>query len=68
MADLGKDDAGQARRLLAATNLHGHKYAIDAMLAVGGNPRGSDAYGLRQMSRRLPRAMTDPISRPPSTV
>ncbi len=34
VADLGKDEAGRGRRLLAATNLHGHKYAIDAMLAV----------------------------------
>jgi len=34
VADLGKDEARQARRLLAAANLHGHKYAIDAMLAV----------------------------------
>ncbi|MET9613088.1 PIN domain-containing protein [Kitasatospora indigofera] len=34
VADLDKDEARQARRLLAATNLHGHKYAIDAMLAV----------------------------------
>jgi len=34
VADLGKDEARQARRLLAAANLHGHKFAIDAMLAV----------------------------------
>src|SRR5258707_5195457 len=34
VADLGKDEARQARRLLADTKLHGHKYAIDAMLAV----------------------------------
>jgi hypothetical protein len=34
VAELGKDEARQARRLLAAANLHGHKYAIDAVLAV----------------------------------
>jgi len=34
VADLGKEEARRARRLLADTNLHGHKYAIDAMLAV----------------------------------
>ena len=33
-ADLGKEEARRARRLLADTKLHGHKYAIDAMLAV----------------------------------
>ena len=32
--DLGKEEARRARRLLADTKLHGHKYAIDAMLAV----------------------------------
>ena len=32
--DLGKEEARQARRLLADTKLHGHTYAIDAMLAV----------------------------------
>ena len=35
--DLGKDHARQARRLLAAAGLHGHKYAIDAVLAVVAN-------------------------------
>ncbi len=34
VVDLGKEEARQARRLLADTKLHGHKYAIDAMLAV----------------------------------
>ncbi|MGW0928444.1 hypothetical protein [Streptomyces sp. NPDC002644] len=34
VADLGKDEARQARRLLTAAGLHGHKYAIDAVLAV----------------------------------
>ena len=34
VADIGKDEARQARRLLADAELHGHKYAIDAMLAV----------------------------------
>ncbi|GAA2503000.1 PIN domain-containing protein [Streptomyces longisporus] len=34
VADIGKDEARQARRLLAAAELHGHKYAIDAVLAV----------------------------------
>ena len=34
VAGLGKEEARQARRLLAAANLHGHKYAIDAMLAA----------------------------------
>ncbi|MET9515094.1 PIN domain-containing protein [Streptomyces sp. NPDC002994] len=31
---VGKDEARQARRLLADAGLHGHKYAIDAVLAV----------------------------------
>lgn len=34
VADIGKDEARQARRLLVDTKLHGHKYAIDAVLAV----------------------------------
>lgn len=34
VADIGKEEARQARRLLADAGLHGHKYAIDAMLAV----------------------------------
>ncbi|MHA6760763.1 hypothetical protein [Streptacidiphilus sp. PAMC 29251] len=34
VADLGKEEARRARRLLADTKLHGHKYAIAAMLAV----------------------------------
>ncbi|MEU9887635.1 PIN domain-containing protein [Sphaerisporangium sp. NPDC051011] len=31
---IGKDEARQARRILANAKLHGHKYAIDAVLAV----------------------------------
>ncbi len=34
VADIGKDEARQARRLLADADLRGHRYAIDAMLAV----------------------------------
>ncbi|WP_432059454.1 PIN domain-containing protein [Streptomyces sp. S1] len=34
VADIGRDEARLARRLLADTGLHGHKYAIDAVLAV----------------------------------
>ncbi|MFI7239552.1 PIN domain-containing protein [Streptomyces cyaneofuscatus] len=34
VTDIGKDKALQARRLLADAKLHGHKYAIDAVLAV----------------------------------
>lgn len=34
VANIGKDEARQARRLLADAELHGHKYAIDAILAV----------------------------------
>ncbi|MCG3039857.1 hypothetical protein L7D48_04610 [Streptomyces sp. S1A] len=34
VADIGKNEARQARRLLADAKLHGHKYAIDAVLAV----------------------------------
>ncbi|MDR3034120.1 MAG: hypothetical protein LBV78_13585 [Kitasatospora sp.] len=34
VAELGKDEARQARRLLADAGLHGHEYAIDAVLAV----------------------------------
>ncbi|WNI16390.1 hypothetical protein [Actinacidiphila sp. ITFR-21] len=36
VADIGEDEARQARRLLADAKLHGHKYAIDAVLAAGG--------------------------------
>jgi hypothetical protein len=34
VVDIGKDEARQARRLLAGAKLHGHKNAIDAVLAV----------------------------------
>lgn len=34
VADIGKDEAREARRLLADAKLHGHKHAIDAVLAV----------------------------------
>ncbi|GHE33944.1 PIN domain-containing protein [Streptomyces cellulosae] len=34
VVDIGKDEARQARRLLAGAKLHGHTYAIDAVLAV----------------------------------
>jgi predicted nucleic acid-binding protein len=34
VADIGKDQARQARRLLADAKLRGHKLAIDAVLAV----------------------------------
>ncbi|QYC37707.1 hypothetical protein Nocox_00340 [Nonomuraea coxensis DSM 45129] len=34
VSNIGKDEARQARRLLADAKLHGHKYAIDAVLAV----------------------------------
>ncbi|MEU5186748.1 PIN domain-containing protein [Streptomyces klenkii] len=34
VVNIGKDEARQARRLLADAKLHGHKYAIDAILAV----------------------------------
>jgi hypothetical protein len=34
VADLGKEDARRARRLLHTADLHGHKHAIDAVLAV----------------------------------
>lgn len=34
VADIGKDEARQARRLLSDAKLHGHKYAIDAVLAI----------------------------------
>ncbi|CAG7650290.1 hypothetical protein SBRY_50320 [Actinacidiphila bryophytorum] len=34
VADIGKGEARQARRLLADTKLHGHKYPSDAVLAV----------------------------------
>ncbi|MEU3170903.1 MULTISPECIES: PIN domain-containing protein [unclassified Streptomyces] len=34
VVDIGKAEARQARRLLADATLHGHTYAIDAVLAV----------------------------------
>ncbi|MCM2577752.1 PIN domain-containing protein [Streptomyces meridianus] len=34
VAVVGKEEARQARKLLAGAGLHGHKHAIDALLAV----------------------------------
>jgi hypothetical protein len=34
VVSIGKDEARSARRRLAAAGLHGHKHAIDAVLAV----------------------------------
>nr|WP_206323259.1 hypothetical protein [Streptomyces sp. HNM0574] len=34
VATVGTEEAREARRLLASAGLHGHKYAIDAVLAV----------------------------------
>ncbi|MGW0419622.1 hypothetical protein [Streptomyces sp. NPDC003015] len=34
VVDVGKDEARQKRRLLVGAKLHGHKFAIDAVLAV----------------------------------
>ncbi|WP_225994438.1 hypothetical protein [Streptomyces sp. SS1-1] len=34
VVDIGKDEARQARRLLADAKSHGHKHAVDAVLAV----------------------------------
>ncbi|MER6530774.1 PIN domain-containing protein [Streptomyces sp. NPDC001508] len=34
VTDIGQDEARRARRLLSDAKLHGHKYAIDAVLAV----------------------------------
>ncbi|WP_406421029.1 hypothetical protein OH809_20675 [Streptomyces sp. NBC_00873] len=34
VTDIGKDEARRARRLLAGAKLLGHKYAMDAVLAV----------------------------------
>lgn len=34
VASLGREEARQARKLLADAGLHGHKHAIDAVLAV----------------------------------
>lgn len=34
VADIGKDEAREARRLLADAQLHDHKHAVDAVLAV----------------------------------
>ncbi|SFT02922.1 PIN domain-containing protein [Saccharopolyspora flava] len=34
VADIGKEQARLARKLLSEAGLHGHKYAIDAVLAV----------------------------------
>ncbi|MFF4172002.1 PIN domain-containing protein [Streptomyces sp. NPDC001744] len=42
VADIGRDEARRARRLLADTGLHGHKYAIDAVLAVVAREQAGD--------------------------
>ncbi|MFE3069149.1 hypothetical protein [Streptomyces sp. NPDC059247] len=34
VADIGREEAREARRLLADAGLHGHRHAIDAVLAV----------------------------------
>lgn len=34
VAVLGEDESRQTRRLLADRKLHGHQYAVDAILAV----------------------------------
>ncbi|MFD4460168.1 hypothetical protein [Nocardia sp. NPDC058480] len=34
VAEIGKDEARKARRALTTAGLHGHEYAIDAVLAV----------------------------------
>ncbi|MFJ5937124.1 hypothetical protein AB9128_01005 [Streptomyces cinereoruber] len=42
VADIGRDEARLARRLLADTGLHGHEYAIDAVLAVVARAQAGD--------------------------
>ncbi|MDO3648172.1 DNA-binding protein [Nocardia mangyaensis] len=42
VADLGKEQARAARKLLASAGLHGHKYAIDSVLAVVANSLPGD--------------------------
>ncbi|MFE5510388.1 hypothetical protein ACFQ9J_07180 [Streptomyces sp. NPDC056529] len=42
VADIGRDEARLARRLLTDTGLHGHKYAIDAVLAFVARAQAGD--------------------------
>ncbi|MET9935611.1 MULTISPECIES: hypothetical protein [unclassified Streptomyces] len=42
VADIGRDEARLARRLLADAGLHGHEYAIDAVLAVVARAQAGD--------------------------
>ncbi|MFE0735392.1 PIN domain-containing protein [Streptomyces sp. NPDC058855] len=42
VVDIGKEEARQARRLLADAGLRGHKYAIDAVLAVVARRQAGD--------------------------
>ncbi|MGW0028287.1 hypothetical protein ACWDXD_00385 [Streptomyces sp. NPDC003314] len=42
VADIGRDEARLARRLLADTGLRGHEYAIDAVLAVVARAQAGD--------------------------
>ena len=46
VAEIGKDEARQARRLLADAGLHGHTYAVDAVLAVVAAGQRGDVTGL----------------------
>ncbi|MDT0570545.1 hypothetical protein RM704_24275 [Streptomyces sp. DSM 3412] len=67
VADIGKDEARQARRLLAGAKLHGHKYAIDAVLAViARQQKGQVTNGACRLraphQRRLPGAARRPAA------
>ncbi|WP_123524286.1 hypothetical protein [Streptomyces sp. 840.1] len=58
-----KDIADEAIRLLRATGLHGHKYAVDAALAViaGRQPgRGPDVRRPRRLPLRAAAAVPPP--------
>jgi hypothetical protein len=58
VADVGKDEAREARLLLRDAGLHGHKHAIDAILAViAGRQAGSVTVftsDVDDMTRLLP--------------
>ncbi|WP_320778401.1 hypothetical protein [Streptomyces sp. CRN 30] len=61
VAAVGKEEARQARRLLAGAGLHGHKYAIDAVLAVVAGRQKGDVTVLTSDVDDLERLVPDRI-------
>ncbi|RKE20059.1 hypothetical protein [Streptomyces sp. TLI_171] len=61
VAELGKDEARRARRLLADAGLHGHEYAIDAVLAVVALRQHGQVTGFTSDPEGLERLLPDHV-------